>query len=78
MAAAVMPGLDTVCFDPRCGHRDCRATRELASRRCALCDLAVLPGERFFQEHGWRLLAHELCVLSDLDGWRSARQAFTS
>ena len=69
MAAGRMPHAAGVCPLNICGHPEWEASRAFVGTPCALCGEPIGFGREFFQQCGWRLLAHRSCVLGDLDGW---------
>ena len=62
------------CVDKTCGHKDCKDTRQLASKRCTKCKKSIGYGKRFFQDDNWKKLTHELCSYDD--GPESLKELF--
>ncbi len=69
-AAGVMPERSEVYAEALCGHAECDAVRDFVAIRCALCAEPIGFGGAFWQQCGWRLLAHRDCVLAEPDAWR--------
>lgn len=67
MAAAALPAPGTQ-YGPcegDCDHRDCAATRRMASAKCRICGEPIGYERRFFIEDGASV--HEVCLYEEIE-----------
>ena len=63
MAAETLPEPGTAigpCGEPECEHIDCRLTRSMAGRPCAICAAPIGYGTRFYADAAGTL-THAAC-----------------
>lgn len=76
MAAGSLPAPGSEmgpCLDENCGHRDCKATREMAAQDCTICGGIIGYNARFFRDNDGGE-QHEKCFLEALEKERAKEQ----